>query len=343
IEDRMVSFSDFTISESNFSTLSRDDTRALVDGLMKSMPVDERVISLDRVLEAINRSTIRPKDTTGVKADPPEIFASSTPAVLLDLDGEPVWSPIKDNDLMFAVNTNWDLFQYKPSNTFYLRDEASWLKTPDLTEPWTAAGQLPESFKKLDDSENWKAVKANLPGKPFAKGAMPKVFYTTKPSELILTKGAPTYEPVTGTSLLWVNNTESDLFRLGQTGKFYYLVAGRWFSASTLQGPWTFATPDLPADFKKIPLEHPRSRVLASVPGTDQANEAVLLAEIPQTARVNKNELKAPDVEYQGNPDFQPIEGTDLARAVNTDKDVIKVGDLYYMCFQAVWFMARSP
>jgi hypothetical protein len=28
---------------------------------------------------------------------------------------------------------------------------------------------------------------------------------------------------------------------------------------------------------------------------------------------------------------------------VNTDKDLIKFGDLYYMCFQGVWFMAKSP
>ena len=51
----------------------------------------------------------------------------------------------------------------------------------------------------------------------------------------------------------------------------YYLVAGRWFSAPDFTGPWTFATPSMPEDFKKIPLEHERSRVLASVPGTDQA------------------------------------------------------------------------
>ena len=44
--------------------------------------------------------------------------------------------------------------------------------------------------------------------------------------------------------------------------------------------------------------------MLASVPGTDQATEAVLLAQIPQTARVNKKELKAPDVGYQGDPKF---------------------------------------
>ena len=27
---------------------------------------------------------------------------------------------------------------------------------------------------------------------------------------------------------------------------------------------------------------------------------------------------------------------------MNTDKDIVKFGDLYYMCFQGVWFMSRA-
>ena len=41
-------------------------------------------------------------------------------------------------------------------------------------------------------------------------------------------------------------------------------------------------------------------------------------------------------------PQFKPIETTQLSYAVNTDSKVIKVGDLYYLCFQGVWFMSRS-
>ena len=68
------------------------------------------------------------------------------------------------------------------------------------------------------------------------------------------------------------------------------------------------------------------------MPGSAQAAEAVLLASIPRTARVNKKELKAPEVTYQGSPQFQTIEGaTNVERAVNTDKDIVKHGDLYYM------------
>ena len=172
---------------------------------------------------------------------------------------------------------------------------------------------------------------------------MPKVFVSNTPAELLLLAGEPRYAAVTGTGLLWVSNTESDVFRMGKTGPVYYIVAGRWFSAPDFGGPWTFATPSLPADFKKIPLEHERSRVLASVPGTDQAAEAVLLAQIPQTARVNKKEIKAPEVAYQDEPKFTPIESTTVQRAVNTDKDVFKVGDAYYMCNQGVWFVGTSP
>ena len=215
-----------------------------------------------------------------------------------------------------------------------------WLKAVDLKGKWEAAGKLPESFKKLPADENWKEVKANVPGKT---GKTTTVFVSTVPAELILLQGAPNYQLVTGTeNLLWVSNTESDVFRMGKAGLVYFLVAGRWFSSPGLDGPWTFATPNMPAAFKQIPLEHPRSRVLAAVPGTDQAAEAVLLASIPQTARVSRKDVKAPEVAFEGNPTFEPIPSTSVARAVNTDKDIIKVGDLYYLCFDGVWFVSKA-
>ena len=340
VEDRLVEFEPLKITEANFSTLQKPAVQEITTQIDKAIPDDERVIALDRVLANIDKSGVIPKNIEGVKADPPAIFFSKTPAVIVNLDGDPIWSPIKDNDLKYAVNTNWDLFQYTQTNTYYLRNDASWLKATDVKGPWTAAGTLPASFKKLPPDDNWKDVKANLPGKPAA--SVPKVFVTTKPGELILLTGEPAYTAVAKTNLLWVSNTDSDVFRLGKTGAVYYLVAGRWFSAPDFNGPWTFATLTLPAEFKKIPLEHPRSRVLASVPGTDQAAEAVMLAQIPQTARVNRKEVKAPDVAFQGDPNFQPIEQTTVQRAVNTDKDVFKVEGKYYMCYQGVWFVSAA-
>ncbi len=342
VADRLVKLAKIKIAEANFQTLPKDQVQEIAAAFEKGLPDTEMVLGLDRILANLDKSGIIPKNKEGVKADPPTIFFSKTPAVLMNLDGEPIWSPIKDNDLKYAVNTNWDLFQHTPSSTFYLRNEASWLKATEVKGPWTPAGKLPASFDKLPAEENWKDVKANLPGKPISGSQMPKVFVALQPGELIVLSGEPKYLQVPGTALFWVSNTDSDVFRMGKTGLVYYLVAGRWFSAQDFTGPWTFATPSLPDDFKKIPMEHERSRVLASVPGSDQAAEAVLLAQIPQTARVNKKELKAPELAYQGDPQFQPIEQTSVQRAVNTDKDVFKVGDLYYMCHQGVWFVGKS-
>src|SRR5262249_41638293 len=81
-----------------------------------------------------------------------------------------------------------------------------------------------------------------------------------------------------------------------------------------------------------------------SVPGTIEASDAVMLAQIPTTAIVNKAEVEAKvKVSYDGSPQFKPIEHTTMQYASNTQDKVIKVGDLYYLCFQAVWFMSTSP
>jgi hypothetical protein len=342
VTERLVNFEKMHIVEASFQTLPKEQTREIVGTIEQTIPKDDRVIALDRVLANLDKSQIVPKTVEGIKADPPTIFFSKTPAVMVNVDGEPIWSPIRDNDLKFAVNTNWDLFQHVPTNTLYLRHDKSWLKAAEVKGPWSPAGTLPGSFKKLPADDNWKDVKAALPGAPLAAAGVPTVFVSFTPAELILTSGEPKFSPVPGTELWWVANSDSDVFRLGKAGSIYYLVAGRWFSAPSFTGPWTFATPSLPEDFKKIPLEHERSRVLASVPGTDQAVEAVMIAQIPQTARVKKKELKAPELAYQGEPQFAAIEKTTVERAVNTDKDVFKVGGRYYMCHQGVWFTGPS-
>jgi hypothetical protein len=344
VDERVVRM-DLSITEYNFKTLAPDRVKALV-AEMQDRPMHERVLDLDRVIAYVADSPLQVRDAEGMKADPPQIFWAPAPAILLNLDGDPIWSPIEGLDLRYVVNTNWDLFEHTTSKMFYVRYNTSWLQAQSIDGPWSAvSGKLPESFSKLPKNDNWKEVSEAVPGKKLSDKELPKVFVSTVPAELVVITGKPNYLKVQGAStLLWLSNTEADVFRMGLNGDYYFLVAGRWFKASSLDGPWTFATPTLPDDFKKIPVEHPRSRVLASIPGTPQATEAVLLASIPRTARVNKKELKAPDVVYQGGqPQVQEIKGSKgVQQVVNTDKDIVKVGDVYYMCFQGVWFMSKS-
>src|SRR5262249_19971796 len=146
---------------------------------------------------------------------------------------------------------------------------------------------------------------------------------------------------IAGTSLKYVSNTDSPLF-FHANNRYYYLVSGRWFSAESLEGRWTCATPSLPPDFARIPPSSPRGYVLASVPGTPQAKEALLQAQVPTQATLERSATKV-EVIYTGEPKFEPIVQTQLMYAVNTTYDVIRVGEKYYLCYRGVWFVAPTP
>src|SRR5262249_36544574 len=118
--------------------------------------------------------------------------------------------------------------------------------------------------------------------------------------------------------------------------------SGRWFASTGLDGPWTYATPDLPADFALIPPSSNAGAVLASVPGTAQAQQALIEAQIPHQATLKRDAAKL-TVAYVGEPDFKPIPGTSVAYAVNTPEQVLEVDGKYYACFQGAWFVAALP
>jgi hypothetical protein len=341
VETREVRISNIRVVEGRFPTLGEAGSTNVVAALQERLKDEDVVISLDRLLASVERTEIAGKPAP-LKSDPPKIFASRKPAILVLFDGPPIMSPIQGNDLRFAVNTNWDVFLDPAAQTHYLRDGQAWYKAPRIGGPWAPAGTLPPAFGTLPADENWKDVRAALPGRSVGAGAVPAVLVSEVPAELILLEDEPKQEAIPGTGLAWVTNTESDLFFVKSEGRWYYLVSGRWFRAASLDGPWSFATPELPKDFARIPPDHPAGDVLALVPGTKQAQEAAIQGHIPQTARVERQKV-APTVTYRGEPEFKPIESTTMAYAVNTPNDVIKVGDRYYLCFQGVWFVGTGP
>jgi hypothetical protein len=340
-EEGKVRVSNIRIVEGRFPALSKAESDRLLNALRSRMTKEDVIVSLERITAYLERAdtALRP---ASLKSDPPRIFVSTRPAVLLLVDGKPVMAPVPSTELSYVVNTNWDLL--RSGTTYYLRHEQSWLTAPAHTGPWTPAATLPPAFQRIPAGDpNWDEVRKAVPGKPLTPAAAPRVFVSETPAELILIDGDPKLDAIKGTKLSWVTNTDSDLFRSDTDKRYYYLVAGRWFRAEQLDGPWAFATTALPADFAKIPPDHPRGDVLALVPGTRQAQEAVIQGHIPQTARVERKRVQAPTVTYQGTPEWKPVGGTSISYAANSPNDVLKVGDLYYLCYQAVWFVSKSP
>jgi hypothetical protein len=296
-------------------------------------------LSVNRVLAYMHDEPL-PKGVP-LNLAPPPIFYSASPAILVNFLGAPEFKPIKDTQLMFAVNTNWLVLMDTQGGQYYLLDKKSWLQAPEPVHgQWTAARKLPADFSRLPNDKAWDEVRQNLPGVP-AK-VIPDVFVSTVPAELIVTNGAPTYTPIPGTSLLYVNNPVMPVFMDLSSSSYYYLAAGRWFSAPRLSGPWSAATTSLPAEFARIPADSAMSFVLPSVPGTIASRDAILLASIPHKATVNASNAKL-TVDYDGTPKFVSIQGTPMSYAVNTSDEVVQVNNQYYCCHKGVWFAAPAP
>jgi hypothetical protein len=305
-------------------------------------PTAMLTISLDRLVASANKP--KPKTVAVVRNDPPAIYFSFKPAILLQLNGDPVKVPVANSQLDFVVNANWPLFLDKSTSAYYLFNGAAWMISANPMTGWSPTPMLSPEMAKVAADPNWKDLKAYIPPPPGSAGNAPAVFASTTPAEVVVFSGMPKFAPIPGTQLVYATNTGSDVFKYTPTGTFYYLTSGRWFSSPTALGPWSFASNHLPADFANIPLESPPGRVLASVPGTPEAEDAVLLAEIPVTAQVDSAKAAAEaKVVYSGSPQFVPIQGTTLAYATNTPNRVIQVGSLYYLCFQGVWFMSTTP
>jgi hypothetical protein len=320
--------------------------------LEKRLPGATRTISLDRLEAELEGDTDAVKGVD-VKNDPPRIIIAKKPSLLVLIDGQAQMGDVPGLKLQSVINTRSVILHDKEKHLYYLRVKDWWLQAKELEGPWEYAKKLSDEMKKAEqivvqqnqnpeNKQNAEQPSLSGTGKKVEFAEVPVVYVVFGPTEMIETNGEPKYDSISATQLEYVSNTSGNIFRLG--AEHYVLISGRWFKASSLEGPWTFvAAANMPPDFSKIPADSPKSAALASVPGTAAAKEALIANSIPQTATITRSEAKL-TVQYDGEASFVPIEGTSLSYAKNTSAAVIKVSEDAYYCVEAgVWFKASSP
>jgi hypothetical protein len=343
MEKHQVLVEHMVIDQVHFPGVSPDSARDLEKTARSFLSPDRTVVlSVEQVVACIEPEE-QPK-TIALRNDPPVIFVAQKPTILLQLEGGAVEAPVGKDSLYYVFNANYPLFSDHRNKKLYLYDGLSWRTSAKPEGPWSYTGSLPASLSALPKDSNWSHMTALFPP-PAKPSVMPDVFFSAKPAELVVIKGTPSMSAIEGTTLRYVRNTDADL--LYSKDKVYYLLsAGRWFSASSLDGPWTFASDKLPEDFRKIPLTSSLSRLLKYVPGTDEAKDAALIARIPTTVTVDvKAAEQKVSVQYAGEPKFTKIDSTDnLYYAVNAEEKVIRINNSgpYYACVQGIWFTSTA-
>lgn len=348
---RKVSFEDVQITKANFPAAQAQQSELLAV-LRNKIPEALSPISLDRLESSLAVNKSASTATPGVRNDPPKILYSSTPALLVYIDGEPVLRDSGAENLLRVINTHALVVFDQAHAMYYFFLGDRWFRSASLEGPWhpaqdvqpsvaTALGKAKQvaveqgQVDLLDNADTLAALKAGTP---------PKIIVSTVPAELVLTKGSPEYQPVPRTDLLYVKNTGSDLFMNTKDQNYYLLLSGRWYRAPRLASSWSYVPQhELPRDFAKIPESHPKGEVLASVANTPQAKEAVISNDIPQTATIDREQAGA-QVSYDGQPQFAPVQGTALQYASNSATPVVMVNPSSYYCVQnGVWFVSPTP
>ncbi|MGH9822107.1 MAG: hypothetical protein ACREDR_02445, partial [Blastocatellia bacterium] len=373
-ENRTVTMDRFQVTKGSFPTAS-DKTSTYLAIIQQAEGNKVETVPLDQIQSDLAIADAEHKDAEQLRNDPPRIVYSSTPAVLVLIDGQPVLRPAGEGGLQRVINTRALILFDQNRNTYYLSLMNGWAQAPSPEGPWTFARDVPASAGRLkatltasgqvdplngeQSKQNDSAETGDQEGTQTSQqratpteslrqraidGTFPTIYVSSVPAELIATTGVAQFKPVPNTGLLYVTNSGNQIFLNTANQDFYILVSGRWFAAKTLNGPWSYMDgKDLPGDFAKIPEGDPKASALASIPGTPAAQEAEIENQIPQTATINRAQARM-DVRYDGAPQFQAISGTNLQYAINSATPVIEVQPTEYLAVQeGVWFEAGSP
>ncbi|MDP9173611.1 MAG: hypothetical protein M3O30_07070 [Planctomycetota bacterium] len=339
--NRTVRIVDVNVIKTQFPGEDPVAAPVLADAVRQVILAHPATLSLDQLLTMLETIQKQNVQAAALQSDPPKIVFMDHPAMKVQFDGTPRLAQVKDTNLYQAVNTPFFVVLDPDTKRYYLKGAGRWFEAPDPIGPYQISGQVPGGVSKLAESTGYQDPQQPISDDQ-ARGL--EIVTATEPTEVVWTEGEPQLSTIAGTSLLYVTNTDADVFMSIDNQQVYVLLSGRWYSASSRHGPWINVPADrLPDDFKHIPPNSEKGDVLAHIPGTSAAQDAIADTAIPQTAAIDRHQYDQPPVEYDGDPNFQPIEGTQLTYAVNTAGSVIGDNGQYYCCYHAAWYQCDSP
>jgi hypothetical protein len=331
-DTRTAVIRDVQITDLRFADASDDQRETLAAFIESRVNGAQMSISVDQLLADLDAETGDFAEVE-LKHEPPEILLSREPAMLISIDGEPVFEEIENSGYERVLNSPFLIVRAGTKLYLYIGSN-SWFEASEVMGPWLYSGNVPEDIRSfVEPVEDADESVFNL-----------KIIVATNPTELIVTDGPPKWAPVEGMDLLYLENTDSNAFLELSTQKYYILLSGRWYRGEGMVGEleWQHVPNDeLPEPFSDIPADSVNAAVLSQVAGTRQAREAVLDNTIPQTAAIDRDDQSF-SVQYDGEPDFAPIEEIEVQYAQNTSAAVFRYGNLYYACDDGVWYVSNT-
>jgi len=333
-----------TVVDTRFPDVVADLQPGLAAVVDRQSPGWNLDFPLTELLSALETAKQEAETAQNLNTAPPTIIYRDHPALLVTIDGEPVMRAIENSQYQAVINTPYPLIF--DGRVYHLgAAKGVWYRAESATGPYRYdASPPPDIVTMVDTAAEEAEENADVTSseKVTAENA-PEIIVATTPTELIVTEGPAVFVPLVD-DLLVLSNTSDDVFMHISSQQFYVVLAGRWYQSDSLNGPWFYRAADnLPAAFADIPKNSQQADSRVYVAGTEEAREAVLDAQVPQTAAVDRGVVDL-DVNYDGDPSFEPVEGTDdLAYASNSDSTVLQEHHEYYLVEDGVWYVSSNP
>jgi len=341
---RIVHPTELKVTQTRFPDGTVDVQSELSAVLAQQSPAWNLDFSVDELEASLKQAEAESVAAQKLNTAPPRIIYRDHPALLISIDGEPVLREIENSPYEAVINTPYPLIS--DGRHFYLNVARDvWYRADKATGPYRFEAHPPADIAAMVNATEVADVAdaaVEAPVEPITAANAPEIVVSVEPAELIVTEGPAAFVPLVD-DLLVLQNSDDDVFMHVSSQDFYIVLAGRWYHASTLNGPWAYQpADDLPSAFANIPRDSDQADSRVYVAGTQEARDAVLDAQVPQTTAVARGEADI-EVEYDGVPVYQPVDGTDLVYIQNTGSTVLQSDGLYYLVEDGVWYVSASP
>lgn len=163
----------------------------------------------------------------------------------------------------------------------------------------------------------------------------PPIFVTEEPAILVQTDGAPVIAPVKGEQgLSFVVNTNWDVLKIDATEEFYLRDEKSWLTTKDVSSGWQAVT-ELPDLISTLPDDDNWKETREAIPPQPFADAA---------PKVIYSDKPAEMIVFDGEPKLEPVEGTGLEWASNTESDVffLTSAKTWYILVSGRWFKSGS-
>ena len=169
-----VEFRDVKIENLKLSSAAAEADRELAQSLASQMTTGPSMtMSLDRFT---SMATVVERDKPAsdkVKNDPPKILFTTTPSVLVTINGNPILRDVEGTQIQRVVNTPFIMLYDPASKIYYLKGENLWYRASDIRGTWETVARPPAAVKaaarRISEPEDKTIKQETTPSFPFFK------------------------------------------------------------------------------------------------------------------------------------------------------------------------------